>query len=229
MKAALLHLVPDGPLQGPMENCRCLADLGEDGADDLLVEEGEGGGVVGDARLVVGDAAEELEGALAGEDVVVNHATDADHGEATVLDLLELHGGHGGVGLGEAEGVKLEVAGGAVAGAGEHLDGGEGRDDLEEAEPEKHLVEGGNVLALALHREDLVVGTSHLDVAEGLDSAGEGEEVLGDGAGSGEHGNARVLDLSLLEELVPALVGKHGRHPEGVESNVAGDRAVEHG
>ena len=42
----------------------------------------EGGDVGLDAGLVVGDAGQERHGALAGEEVVVHHATDADHGRA---------------------------------------------------------------------------------------------------------------------------------------------------
>ncbi len=36
------------------------------------------------------DLGDELDGALASEEVVVGHAADGDHGEAAVLDLLHL-------------------------------------------------------------------------------------------------------------------------------------------
>merc|ERR1712205_277497 len=70
----------------------------------------------GGARLEVGDLGDELDGALAGEEVVVGHAGDGDHGKAAVLDLGEMAAG---IGLGvllEAEGVEADVAG-AVNGA----------------------------------------------------------------------------------------------------------------
>jgi len=52
----------------------------------------------------------------------------------------------------------------------------------------------------------------------------EVEEVLGDGAGSGKHGNAAVLDLGLTEELDV----KEGGEAEGIEADVACVRTHAH-
>ncbi len=50
------------------------------------------GGVAGESRKGgADDLGDELDGALAGEEVVVRHAADGDHGEAAVLDLLDLY------------------------------------------------------------------------------------------------------------------------------------------
>ena len=46
-------------------------------------------------------SSDELDGALSGDEVVVNHAADGDHGEAAVLDLGKLHACLG-IALGEA-------------------------------------------------------------------------------------------------------------------------------
>jgi hypothetical protein len=48
-----------------------------------------GGRLDSGANLEVG---EELDGALAGDEVVVDDAAEGEHGEAAVLDLLELEG-----------------------------------------------------------------------------------------------------------------------------------------
>jgi hypothetical protein len=45
---------------------------------------------VGEGVLEVGDVLEELDRAAADEEVMVNHASDSDHGEAAVLELNEL-------------------------------------------------------------------------------------------------------------------------------------------
>ena len=102
---------------------------------------------------------DELDGALAGEEVVVGDAANGDHGEAAVLDLLHLHRGrvkisstsvshppkqlsarHLVVGerlrvLLQAERVEANVAG-AVHGAVAEL---EKEGDLEEADEPEHL------------------------------------------------------------------------------------------
>ncbi len=59
-------------------------------SDCLLVEASLNSG--GYAALEVGDLGDELDGALAGQEVVVGHAGDGNHGETSVLDLLELVG-----------------------------------------------------------------------------------------------------------------------------------------
>ena len=97
-----------------------------------------------DAGLVVGDAAEEGHGALAGEEVVVDHAADADHGKPAVLDLLELHSHE--VLLAQTQGIEHEVAGSPGAAVHGLVDGGEGA-ELKEANPEEDLCHGGGLVA----------------------------------------------------------------------------------
>jgi len=144
----------------------------------------------------------------------VNHAAGAKHGEAAVLDLSELVPLHGLGVLAEAEGVELEVAGGALAVEG--LEEGVGAEHLGETEP-------GEELPHASLGDDLVVEASHLGTAGDLGEGGVGGDVLEHGAGGGEHGDAAVLELSLAEELD---VGDRGE-AEGVEANVTNHGAIE--
>ena len=159
---------------------------------------------------------DELDGATADEEVVVNHAADGDHSEAAILELGELAAGEG-VGVGAAvEGVKAEVAGLAVRAVEGLDDGGDTRDDLKESEPDKELLHGALL-------DGRVVELHHGGGAELLLEAGEGVGVLDDHSGGGEHGNAAVLDLSLAS---PAEVEEVGE-AKGVESNIANESAVE--
>ena len=98
---------------------------------------------VGLDAILEGGGGDECDGALAGKQVMVNHATDADHGKAAVLDLLELQVGQ--VGLAEAEGVEHEITrlpGAALDGL---VDSGESA-NLDETNPEKQLRHGGSLL-----------------------------------------------------------------------------------
>merc|ERR1719199_1130084 len=63
----------------------------------------------GGAGLEVRDLGDELDWALAGQEVVVGHATDGDHGKAPVLHLDELPAGIRLRVLLEAEGVEADV------------------------------------------------------------------------------------------------------------------------
>eukprot|EP00290_Baffinella_frigidus_P027375 CAMPEP_0180230180 /NCGR_PEP_ID=MMETSP0987-20121128/26010_1 /TAXON_ID=697907 /ORGANISM="non described non described, Strain CCMP2293" /LENGTH=158 /DNA_ID=CAMNT_0022195125 /DNA_START=286 /DNA_END=758 /DNA_ORIENTATION=+ len=138
------------------------------------------------ARPEVGDLRDEVDRALAGQEVVVGHARDGDHGEAAVLDLLELVGVELVLVLGEAERVEAEVAG-AVNGSVREL---EEEGDLEEADEEENLP----------HRARLdrrLVEAPHLLALVPLVHEWEGVEVLHDRAGGGEHADAAVLHLSL--------------------------------
>ena len=88
--------------------------------------------VGGDARLVVGNAAKEGHGALASQQVMVNHATDTYHCKTAVLDLLELH--RGKVLLAHTQGIEHVVTRGAAAALHGIVDSGK-RQELEEANP----------------------------------------------------------------------------------------------
>ena len=162
-------------------SCRCRA---YQDAKRLLAEAGVNGGR--QARLEVGDAGQELDGALAGQEVVVSHAGDGDHGEAAVLDLGELAAGEGVRVRLEAERVEAEVAGAVNRAVGKV----EHEGDLEEAHEEEHLPHGAGL-------DRSVVEAPHLLALVPLGHEGEGVEVLHDGAGGGEHADAAVLHLGL--------------------------------
>jgi len=153
------------------------------------------------------EVAEELEGALAGEEVAVHHATDTHHGEAAVLDLGESIALALLRVLAEAKGVKLEVTRSALA--LQRLEKRDGAEHLEERQPEEELAHG------ALLDED-VVRRSHLGAADELAVAGVHGDVLEHGAGGGKHGNAAVLQLSLAEETDVSDTGQ----AQGVEADV---------
>ena len=142
----------------------------------------------------------------------MDHAGEAEHGEAAVLDLLELHGGH--VLLAHAHRVELEVTGSALALEG--VEEGDSAENLEERDPEEDLAHGSGL-------DELVVESGHLGAASDLGERGVDGDVLEDGAGGGKHGNTAVLDLGLAEE---ADVTERGE-AEGVEADVAGHGAVE--
>lgn len=154
------------------------------------------------------EVAEELNGALASEEVAMDHATDAHHSETAVLDLgkrIAL----GGVGvLGEAKRIELEVTRGALALEG--LEEGDGAENLEEGNPQKDLSHG---TLLDKH----VVESGHFGATSKACVGRIGSDVLEHGASGGKHGNAAVLELGLLEE---ADVGNAGE-AKGVEADVA--------
>ena len=140
----------------------------------------------------------------------MEHAAEADHGEAAVPDLGPLVVLPGVGVLAEAEGVKAKVAGGRVGVVDplvrEGLEGADGDEDLGPA--------GG------------------ADVVEGLEGVGGEGGKLGklgelgeDHAKGGEHADAAVLDLGLAKPLEVIVVGE----AKGVKSRVAGQGAVELG
>eukprot|EP00960_Hanusia_phi_P070638 767354-Hanusia_phi.AAC.2 len=138
------------------------------------------------AGLEVGDLGDELDGSLAGEEVVMGHAGDGDHGETAVLDLSNLAASKGvGVVL-EAKGIEADVAS-AVDGSVPEL---EEEGELEEADEEENLPEGARL-------DGGVVEPPHLLALVPLVHEGKVVEVLDDGAGGGEHADTSVLDLSL--------------------------------
>jgi hypothetical protein len=127
-------------------NTLLVATAGCLAADDkrLLAE----GGHVGlDAGLVVGDAAKESHGALAGEEVVVDHTAGGHHGKAAVLELGELHAAE--VLLAHAKGIEEEVARRPGSAVHRLIDGGESA-DLEETDPEKKLDHGTSLVVACI-------------------------------------------------------------------------------
>eukprot|EP00961_Rhodomonas_salina_P255560 3453846-Rhodomonas_salina.1 len=151
--------------------------------DSLLAEASLNGGRR--ARLEVGDLGDELDGALAGKEVVVGHAGDGDHGKAAVLDLTELVDREILAVL-EAERVKADVASAVDRAVAELEEEG----DLKQADEEEHLP----------HRARLdggLVKAPHLLALVPLVHEREGVDILHDGAKRGKHADAAVLDLSL--------------------------------
>ena len=149
-----------------------------------------------------------------GKQLTVDHATDAHHGQAAVLDLGKRVALGSGLVLGEVERVELEVARGTLALEG--LEERDGAENLKEREPEKQLAHS------SLLHED-VMDTGHLGAADDPVHTREGEDVLGHGTGSGKHGNAAVLELRLAEELDVRDL----RAAERVEADVADHGAVQ--
>jgi hypothetical protein len=154
------------------------------------------------SNLEVGD---ELDGALASDEVMVNNATDGQHGEAAILDLLERPGL--GVSLGEAERVELEVTRSALALEG--LEKSDSAENLSERNPEQDLAHSAG-------RDELVMGGSQLRAAGDLGVARILNKVLNNRTGNGKHGNAAMLDLGLLKELYV----EQGRKAERIEASV---------
>ena len=221
--------------------------------NDLDLVRGEGGGALGSleslgARRLVGGAralllhGEEgtllahLEHLIGGDEVETvdellgDHAGDGDHGDAAVVDLLELHVVEplGILTLGQAEGVEGVVSGGVVGLEEEELVrvegvlprlldavGLDGEDEGAEKAPE----ESGDLLEVVDGRAGDV----------GVEEEGGALDLLADEeAERGEHGDAAVGDLDVSVAL--SLAGLDAvEEAEGVESlgerGAAGDGA----
>ena len=148
------------------------------------------GGRVGDARLEVGDLGDELDGALAGEEIVLENAAEGDLGEAAVLDL-----GHGtAVGF-EAERVEAVVTG-AIKGAINRL---LNEGDLKSEDEEENLPSSSHLDKLVMKCPDLLTGVP-------LSIEWQSEKVLNNKAGCCKHSNTTVLDLRLTrpDDVRPA-------------------------
>ncbi len=190
-----------------MESANPASCLAKKNSGLLRVKEGLREGV---------EVLELLESGLLGEDLLVDKAAEANHGEAGVLELSELETADSRVVTTEVEGVKAEVARGAalsehvagrdLAAVREHLDAAEGEEDLPEA--------GGG------DGEEGVEG--ELGVKAGK---GKVDALLHPEAEAAEHADAAVLELSLAEPLKVEIVGE----AKGVEADITGHGAVEGG
>merc|ERR1712139_28890 len=150
-------------------------------------------------------AGDELDGALAGQEVVVEHAAGGDHGKAAVLQLDKLAAGKGVRVLGAVKGVKAEVTGLAIATL-EHLN------DCDEAEKlHSALLHGG------------IVEGGHLGITENGLHARELGDILDKHASGGKHAHAAVLELGLAK---PPNVDE-AADAEGIEANITSPGAVE--
>jgi hypothetical protein len=167
---------------------------------------------------LVGDGLEVgklLQGALLGEELLVDDATEGDHGKAAVLHLNEAAAGEGLGVLAEAKGVEAKIAG--LAAVREHVARGQlevVREELNSADGEEHLPQ-----ASGGHNEEVVDGGS------AVLELGQARNLLRDHAGEGEHAHASVLELSLAQPLDVKVVGE----ANGVEAHIAGQGAVEGG
>jgi hypothetical protein len=144
----------------------------------------------------------EVREGLAEEDGLGEHARDGKHSKAAVLKLLllEVLLDLGGLAGGELEGVEAEVAGGAAR-ALVHLNDSLGADDLGEVNPEEDLDKG-----TGLHTS--IVGEGGGDTEDGV------VDIADDETKSGKHGNAAVLELSLLDPADVDVI----RKSEGIEA-----------
>mmetsp|Transcript_15050 Transcript_15050/g.36670 ORF Transcript_15050/g.36670 Transcript_15050/m.36670 type:complete len:213 (+) Transcript_15050:461-1099(+) len=140
--------------------------------------------------LVAVDGGQGLKHGLARDERLVQEAREAKHGEAAVLELLELEvGALGGV-LPEFEGVKAEVARGAAI--CEHVIHG-------------HLAVVEHKLHNAAEDDDLAKGACGR-LHRRLDGVGavvvrppKAHKLLHNHAHNAEHANAAVLELSLTQ------------------------------
>mmetsp|Transcript_27856 Transcript_27856/g.75052 ORF Transcript_27856/g.75052 Transcript_27856/m.75052 type:complete len:219 (-) Transcript_27856:15-671(-) len=158
--------------------------------------------------LVAVDGGQGLKHGLARDERLVQEAREAKHGEAAVLELLELEvGALGGV-LPEFEGVKAEVARGAAI--CEHVIHG-------------HLAVVEHKLHNAAEDDDLAKGACGR-LHRRLDGVGavvvrppKAHKLLHNHAHNAEHANAAVLELSLAQPLQVHDV----REVERVKAHVA--------
>mmetsp|Transcript_29409 Transcript_29409/g.46123 ORF Transcript_29409/g.46123 Transcript_29409/m.46123 type:complete len:249 (-) Transcript_29409:32-778(-) len=169
---------------------RPISCLPAEGGGNLegLSEERKGGnlgsresGGVGNAGLEVRDLGDELNRALAGEEVVLHHSSESDHAKAAVLDL----GNSAAVRL-EAEGVEAVVTSSVKLAVDGLLD----ERELKSTDEEENL--GGSA-----DGDELVVESPDLLASVPLSVEREGEEVLNDQTGGGKHSDTSVLDLGL--------------------------------
>mmetsp|Transcript_41231 Transcript_41231/g.95667 ORF Transcript_41231/g.95667 Transcript_41231/m.95667 type:complete len:203 (+) Transcript_41231:135-743(+) len=144
----------------------------------------------------------------------MDHAGEAEHGEAAVLDLGQLVASTSSGVLAEVEGIKTEVAGGAAAlehGFARHVE--PVGDVLDDADDGEDLPEAA--------RGDLEEGLRRDGVGGGL--RGQVDDLLHQAAEGREHADAAVLELGLAEPLDVVLLSE----PKGIEADIADHRAVE--
>jgi hypothetical protein len=138
------------------------------------------------AGLEVGDLGDELNRALAGEEVMVGHATDSNHSEAAILDLFELVLGELLSIVLKAERVEANVTS-TVDGAVSKL---QEERDLKQADEPEDLPEGSRL-------DGSIVEAPHLLAVVPLVEEREVIHVLNNRSKGGKHADAAVLDLSL--------------------------------
>ena len=141
------------------------------------------------------EVVELLKNSLLRDPVLVDEATDGDHGKARVLDLSQAVALEGRLVLGQAERVEGEVTGLALALEG--LEKSHHAEDLDEGDPEDDL--GATTLL-----NEIIVGVDGSHLGE----EGEGVLLLHEEAEDGEHGEAAVLELSLAEHAEVEHVGE---------------------
>mmetsp|Transcript_9337 Transcript_9337/g.31238 ORF Transcript_9337/g.31238 Transcript_9337/m.31238 type:complete len:230 (-) Transcript_9337:50-739(-) len=160
-------------------------------------------------------SSDELDGALAGDEVVVKHTSGGDHGKAAVLQLDELAAGEGVGVLGAVEGVKSEVSGLTVRSL-EHLNNGNEAEDFDKSKPEEELLHGSLL-------DSSIVKRSHLGGTEGLGDSRELVDVLNNHSSGSKHADTSVLQLSLTK---PAHVDDVGK-AERVKANITNPGSIE--
>mmetsp|Transcript_1919 Transcript_1919/g.4587 ORF Transcript_1919/g.4587 Transcript_1919/m.4587 type:complete len:285 (+) Transcript_1919:212-1066(+) len=150
-----------------------------------------------------------LKEGFTGDPVVVDHATDCQHRQASVLEFLQFHVVHLVLGLsdGQSHGVESEVSGFAV-GVREHGFHGDVSlvgPEFQDTHPEDDLEHGRGTNNRGGH-----VGVVDVFVS------GDGEVLLHRESNGGKHGGASVLDLGFPQPLHVHVFGK----VEGIETDI---------
>ncbi|VEU40415.1 unnamed protein product [Pseudo-nitzschia multistriata] len=150
-----------------------------------------------------------LEESISGDPVVVDHATDRKHSQASVLQFLQLHVVHLVLGLSDSQSHRVEsqVARFAVGVRKHGLHGYVSLvgPEFEDSHPEDNLE----------HGRGSDNGGSHVGIID-VFVAGDGHELLHGESNGGKHRGTSVLDLGFPEPLHVKGIGKS----EGVESDV---------
>ena len=150
-----------------------------------------------------------LKEGLAGDPVVVDHAANGEHRQASVLEFPKLHGVHLVLGLsnGQSHGVKAQVAGLAVGVLehGFHGDVSLVGPEFQDSHPKDDLEHGGGT-------NDRRGQVGVIDVLVSW----KRDVLLHDESEGGEHGSTSVLDLGLPQPIHFHVSGK----VEGIETNV---------
>mmetsp|Transcript_22342 Transcript_22342/g.47075 ORF Transcript_22342/g.47075 Transcript_22342/m.47075 type:complete len:217 (+) Transcript_22342:379-1029(+) len=153
------------------------------------------------------DAADCLEvwESLSGNNGSVDHASNGNHGQTSILQLLQLHllllGGISGV---QSQRIKSKITGSAIEGI--QIIHGSNAHGLGQSDPKQNLFHTGI--------QQGIVGVQH--VGNGLERellAGDANEFGHHESDGGEHGLTSVLQLRLAEPVEPlggALGESHG-------------------
>mmetsp|Transcript_5675 Transcript_5675/g.16439 ORF Transcript_5675/g.16439 Transcript_5675/m.16439 type:complete len:228 (+) Transcript_5675:141-824(+) len=150
-----------------------------------------------------------LEKGISSNPVVVDHTTDGQHSQTSVLDFLQLHFSHLflALSLRQAHGVESKVSGNSVRVVEHGLHGHISlvRPEFKNTHPENNLE----------HGRDSDDRRSHVGVINMLVSR-DGPELLHDESKGSKHGRPSVLDFGLTKPLHVEVL----REIKGVETDI---------